>query len=108
MSTTQKTVRRIDNRSNNQPSNRPSTSLAKRQQSNLTTGFDNIFEDFRNSMSDLMAPFASFTSPGYTPLSELPTRYALVDLIDREEEFEVHAELPGFSKDQVDVQINKD
>lgn len=55
-----------------------------------------------------MAPFASFTSPGLTPLSELPTRYALVDLIDEGEQYVVHAELPGFSKDQVDVQINKD
>jgi HSP20 family protein len=110
MSTTQKTVRRIDSRNNNQSSasNRPSTSLARKPQSNLATGFDNIFEDFRSSMSDLMAPFASFTLPGLTPLSELPTRYALVDLIDQGEQYEVHAELPGFNKDQVDVQINKD
>ena len=32
----------------------------------------------------------------------------MVDLIDEGDRYLVHAELPGFSKDQVDVQINKD
>jgi HSP20 family protein len=85
----------------------PGTSIVKRkEQEGLERGIDNIFSEFRRSFDDLMQPFF--------PLAEidqelrLPTRYAQVDLIDNGDFFTVNAELPGFTKDQVDVQINKD
>ncbi len=85
----------------------PGTSIAKRRdQEGLERGIDDMFSEFRNSFDDLMKPFF--------PLAEieqdlrLPTRYAQVDLVDNGDSFIVNAELPGFTKDQVDVQINKD
>jgi HSP20 family protein len=85
----------------------PGTSIAKRrEQEGLERGIDDMFSEFRRSFDDLMRPFF--------PLAEieqdlrLPTRYAQVDLIDNGDSFTVNAELPGFTKDQVDVQINKD
>ena len=85
----------------------PGTSIAKRrEQEGLERGIDDMFGEFRQSFDDLMRPFF--------PLAEieqelrLPTRYAQVDLIDNGDSFTVNAELPGFTKDQVDVQINKD
>jgi len=85
----------------------PGTSIAKkREQEGLERGLDNMLSEFRQSFDDLMRPFF--------PLAEieqelsLPTRYAQVDLIDNGDSYTVNAELPGFTKDQVDVQINKD
>src|SRR5512138_2733058 len=85
----------------------PGTSITKRrEQEGLERGIDDMFSEFRSSFDDLMRPFF--------PLSDavqdlrLPTRYAQVDLIDNGDSFTVNAELPGFTKDQVDVQINKD
>ena len=85
----------------------PGTSLAKRKdQEGLERGIDDMFSEFRRSFDDMMQPFF--------PLAEidqelrLPTRYAQVDLIDNGDSYTVNAELPGFTKDQVDVQINKD
>ncbi len=85
----------------------PGTSIAKRrEQEGLERGIDNMFSEFRQSFDDMMRPFF--------PLAEieqdlrLPTRYAQVDLVDNGDSFTVSAELPGFTKDQVDVQINKD
>lgn len=85
----------------------PGTSITKRrEQEGLERGIDDMFGEFRRSFDDMMRPFF--------PLAEieqelrLPTRYAQVDLVDNGDSFAVNAELPGFTKDQVDVQINKD
>ena len=89
-----------------------STSLAKNPQQNatLSTGFDNMFQEFRRSFDDLMSPYFPFTATtgATTPLSQLPVRSSIVDLIDEGDHYIVNAELPGFTKDQVEVQINKD
>jgi len=85
----------------------PGTSITKRrEQEGLERGIDDMFSEFRRSFDDMMRPFF--------PLAEieqelrLPTRYAQVDLVDNGDSFVLNAELPGFTKDQVDVQINKD
>jgi HSP20 family protein len=101
----QRTIRRRS--SSNSGSS--STQLANTQQTALSTGFDNIFDQFRRSFDELMSPFYPFTgiSPS-TPLSQLPVRSSVVDLVDEGDHYLIYAELPGFSKDQVDVKINKD
>ena len=38
----------------------------------------------------------------------LPVRYAPLDFIDEGDHYNIHAELPGFNKENVDVQINSD
>jgi HSP20 family protein len=84
----------------------PGTSIAKRrEQEGIERGIDDMFNEFRRSFDDLIQPF--FPIAEINQLS-LPTRYAQVDLIDNGEFFTVNAELPGFTKDQVDVQINKE
>jgi HSP20 family protein len=86
----------------------PGTSMVKRrEQEGLERGLDDIFGEFRKSFNDLMQPFLPITYDIEQKIT-LPTRYAQVDLIDNGESYTVNAELPGFTKDQVDVQINKD
>lgn len=86
----------------------PATSIKPPEQTGLLSrGIDNIFDDFRRSFDDLMRPFFSLPAD-FEQAMTLPTRYAPVDLVDNGDHYTVLAELPGFSKDQVDVQINKD
>jgi HSP20 family protein len=91
-------------------SNTGSTQLATNpQQTSLATGFDQMFDQFRRSFDDLMSPFYPFTGVAtVTPLSQLPIRSSIVDLVDEGDQYTIYAELPGFSKDQVDVKVNKD
>ncbi|XES77608.1 MAG: Hsp20/alpha crystallin family protein [Candidatus Bathyarchaeia archaeon] len=86
----------------------PGTSITKtHEQAGLARGIDDMFSEFRRSFDDLMKPFFSFPVE-MEQWMELPARYAQVDLVDNGESYTVTAELPGFNKDQVDVQINKD
>jgi len=86
----------------------PGTSIARRQERNeLSRGIDSMFDEFRRSFDDLMRPFFPLTTDIEQAMT-LPTRYAAVDLVDNGDSYMVTAELPGFTKDQVDVQINKD
>ncbi|MDH2901014.1 MAG: Hsp20/alpha crystallin family protein [archaeon] len=102
----QRTIRRRNSSGSNSSS---STQLANSQQTPLSTGFDNIFDQFRRSFDDLMSPFYPFTGiTTSTPLSQLPIRSSIVDLADEGDHYTIYAELPGFSKDQVDVKINRD
>ncbi|MBO0887635.1 Hsp20/alpha crystallin family protein [Candidatus Bathyarchaeota archaeon] len=88
----------------------PGTSLATQGNASLTglnRGFDNIFDQFKRSFDDLLAPFAPFTtiSPAW---AEQAVRYPFVDLVDQGDHYLVTAELPGFTKEMVNVQVNKD
>ena len=92
-------------------------------QTSLSNNLDRIFEDFRSSFNDIMSPFLTAPWPGepyFGPsllqpwgvspaLPEtLPTRYPVVDVADRGEYYELTAELPGFNKDNIDVQVGDD
>ncbi|MDG6911148.1 MAG: Hsp20/alpha crystallin family protein [Nitrososphaerota archaeon] len=92
-------------------------------QTNLANSLDQIVESFRSSFNDLMSPFLSapwaldqpFGSPllqpwGMTPAlpETLTTRYPVIDVVDRGDYYELTAELPGFNKDNIDVQVGDD
>ncbi|MFP3985552.1 MAG: Hsp20/alpha crystallin family protein [Candidatus Bathyarchaeia archaeon] len=74
----------------------------------LSRGFDTIFNDFRKAFDDLMAPWNPTRTFLPRTTAGLPVRAPLVDLIDEGDQYIVRAELPGYSKDMVDVELNKD
>jgi len=86
----------------------PGSSLSTwRRQSLFDRDIDTIFDDFRKSFDVMMRPYF----PMETRIQDfgmLPVRYAPLDLIDEGPHYSIHAELPGFTKDEVDVQINSD
>lgn len=86
----------------------PGTSIAKRSdQRQLSRNFDDMFRDFRRSFDDLMTPFFPLATE-IEQVAALPVRYAPLDLIDNGDSFTVKAELPGFTKDMVDVKVTKE
>jgi HSP20 family protein len=86
----------------------PGSSIMTRREPNwLERDFDSIFDDFRRSFDLMMRPYF----PVETRLQELgmlPVRFAPLDFIDEGDHYKIHIELPGFTKDDVDVQINRD
>ncbi len=86
----------------------PGSSITTRREPNwLERDFDSIFDDFRRSFDLMMRPYF----PVETRLQELgmlPVRFAPLDFIDEGDHYKIHIELPGFTKDDVDVQINRD
>jgi len=74
----------------------------------LFSEIDRLFEDFRRSFDDFLSPwlpYASWLPPARQ--AEL-SRYPYLDLVDKGDRYEVAVELPGFEKDQIDVQVTKD
>ena len=78
-----------------------------KEETDLSRGFDSIFDDFRKSFDDLMAPFMPMRT--WLPATEAwPVRAPLVDLLDKGDRYLLKAELPGYEKGDVEIHINKD
>jgi HSP20 family protein len=71
----------------------------------MTQDFDSVFSEFQRSFGELLAPFQPRVSPSVS--AERPTRSPVVEVLDRGDQYTVTVELPGFSRDMVDVQVNK-
>ncbi len=76
----------------------------RRRQSLFEHDIDSIFDDFRRSFDMMMRPYFPFETRAME-MPAFPVRYAPLDIIDEGTHYLVHAELPGFSKEHVDVQI---
>ena len=85
---------------------RNKTELAPREASpqSLFGDFDRIFEDFRLGLEDVFtAPFGALASWNGNAM-----RQPAIDLKDEGKEFVVTAELPGVTKDGLDLQVTED
>jgi HSP20 family protein len=70
----------------------------------VLTTFDDLMEDFRKNFIESIAfPVEWISMEPYVPVRE-----ATVDLVDEGNRFVVHAELPGITKDKIDVSLTKD
>jgi len=68
------------------------------------TGLASIFEDFFKPFDEFFKPFVEGMK---SPLSELRgSRQPILDVQDRGDHFSVTAELPGFTKDEVEVKAD--
>jgi HSP20 family protein len=92
------TEKREENKSQ-RPSNTDSTALAMPR-----FGPSNIFEDFMRPFNELMEPF--FPSSAHSMWTELVGREPVIDLQDRGDHYIMTAELPGFEKKGVEVEIS--
>jgi HSP20 family protein len=83
------------------PQKKPSI-LAPTVPSDLYRTFDDTFERFRNDFEDLLFP-----STWPSPLSLMPeTRVPAMDLEDREKDYLLKAEMPGFKKEDIEIEDN--
>jgi len=72
--------------------------------SDLWRAFDDIFESFRQDFEDLLFP--SSMTRLYPVIPE--TRVPLVDLEDRAKDYILKAEMPGFKKEDIEIEVQED
>jgi HSP20 family protein len=72
--------------------------------SELWRAFDDIFESFRSDFEDLLFP-SPWTS-SYPVFPEI--RVPLIDLEDRGKDYVLKAEMPGFKKEEIEIEVQED
>jgi HSP20 family protein len=90
------------------PSNSSSSLAVRSRPHPLVRDFDTVFDQFRRSFDDLMAPVLPIVPLTSTLVPEMLVGYPAVDLVDNGDHYTVTAELPGFTKESADIQINRD
>jgi len=71
--------------------------------SDLWRAFDDMFDSFRQDFEDLLFP-----SPWTRAYPVIPeTRVPLMDLEDRGEDYMLKAEMPGFKKDEIEIEVQE-
>ena len=84
-----------------------SSPLPWRRPSLFDRDIDSIFDDFRRSFDLMMRPYFPLEMRIFEP-GVMPVRYAPLDVIDEGDHYLVHVELPGYTKEDVEVHINND
>jgi HSP20 family protein len=80
------------------------TAMAPAAPLDLWRAFDDVFERFRSDFEDLLFP-----SYWDRELSLFPeTRIPAVDLEDREQDYILKAEMPGFKKEDIEIEVKED
>lgn len=86
-----------------EPKEKP-TALAPAGPLDLWRAFDDVFGRFRSDFEDLLFP-----SYWDRELSLFPeTRVPLVDLEDREKDYVLKVEMPGFKKEDIEIEVQND
>src|SRR5215510_1233131 len=71
--------------------------------------YENFFDSFRRQMDNMMNRPWSFPTdwdlPSFSEVRDM--RMALYELVDRGDKFEMHLEVPGLEKDQIEVKASK-
>jgi HSP20 family protein len=76
------------------------TVIASAAPRNVLSAFDDVFERFRNDFADMLFPSYWESALALSPEIRSPA----VDLEDNEKEYVVKAEMPGFKKEDIEIE----
>ncbi|MEM3594292.1 MAG: Hsp20/alpha crystallin family protein [Candidatus Jordarchaeaceae archaeon] len=79
-----------------------------RRRADIFRSFEEIFDDFTRSFEAFMKPWELILPSKRLREFGPEMRYPRIDLEDNGDSYTVTAELPGLSKDQVDIKMTKD
>ena len=85
------------------PRRKPSV-LAPTAPSDLYQAFDDTFERFRNDFEDLLFPSTWASTFALVPETRVPA----MDLEDRGKDFFLKVEMPGFKKENIEIDVQDD
>ncbi len=77
------------------------SALSPATPSNLWRAFDDVFERFRSDFGDLLFPSLWDRALALMPEIRVP----VVDLEDREKDYVLRAEMPGFKKEDIEIEV---
>jgi HSP20 family protein len=85
-------------------SSQKTTALRPASPLDLWQAFDDTFARFRGDFEDILFPANWAQAFSFVP----ETRVPVVDLEDREKEYVVKAEMPGFKKEDIEIEVQED
>ena len=80
------------------------TAIAPADPLDLWNAFDDVFGRFRSDFEDLLFP--SYWNRALSLMPE--TRVPAIDLEDREKDYLLKAEMPGFKKEDIEIEVQDD
>jgi HSP20 family protein len=88
------------------PAKKPRTIVRRRSQTqgDIEQAFDQAIDRFRSDFEDLLFPDVDLMELPEFPEVRVPT----VDLEDREKDFILKAEMPGFKKNEIEIDVQED
>lgn len=92
-----------------EPKNTKEKDLTTSQQkTQLSRGFNSVFDDLARTFDYMLSPFLPMKTWWSSSIEPLSVRAPLVDLIDKGDKYLIIADLPGYKKNDIEVQLNKD
>ena len=77
------------------------TNISTRRPYDIWNEMDRMFDAFRSGFDNLFWPWSE--SSALTNIRE--QRIPLMDIADRGDKYELHVEIPGFKKDDIEIQV---
>ena len=78
------------------------------QETQLAKNFDSIFKDIARTFDYMFSPFLPMKT-WWTSTLEIPSlKTPLVDLVEKGDRYLIVADLPGYEKNDIEIQLNKD
>jgi HSP20 family protein len=79
-----------------------------RQKTELSRGFNSVFDDLTRTFDYMLSPFLPMKTWWSSSIEPLSVKAPLVDLVDKGDKYLIIADLPGYEKNDIEIQLNKD
>jgi len=79
-----------------------------REKTQLSREFNSVFDDLARTFDYMLSPFLPMKTWWSSSIEPLSVRAPLVDLVDKGNKYLIIADLPGYEKNDIEIQLNKD
>ncbi len=87
------------------PRRRPSSMIEPYQPSEMMHNFDRIFDQFRREFESLLWPTDRLAQRMYSLIPRFQEDWPMVDLEDRGNDYCLTVEVPGFKKEDLEIEV---
>ena len=77
------------------------------QDTYLSRSFNSTFDDLARTFDEMLSPFMPMKTWWSSAIEPLSVNAPLVDLVDKGDKYLIIADLPGYKKTDIEIQINK-
>ena len=78
-----------------------------REKTQLSREFNSVFDDLARTFDYMLSPFLPIKTWWSSSIEPLSVREPLVDLVDKGNKYLIIADLPGYEKNDIEIQLNK-
>ena len=78
------------------------------KETQLARNFNSIFDELASTFDYMLSPFQPMKTWWTSTIEPLSLRAPLVDLVDKGDKYLIIADLPGYDKSDIEIQLNKD